>query len=238
VVVAILPLTLTGGVVARRGAVLMGPVDLALGTTGATVILGPNGAGKTTLLRALHGLERLSKGRLEWAVPLTQANMAQAFVFQSPIILRRSVLDNLTYPLRLTGMARGPARDLAADWADRIGLTPALHRHAPTLSGGERQKLALARALIRTPQVLFLDEPCANLDGRATREIEVMLHAAQQGGTRIVMSTHNMGQARRIATEVVVMVAGRVVETGPAPTFFAHPCTPQARALLNGDIVE
>jgi len=121
-------------------------------------------------------------------------------VFQSPIMLRRSVRQNLAYPLQLLGMDKTSIAAKVADWARRIGLENALDRPAPRLSGGERQKLALGRALIRSPQVLFLDEPCANLDGRSTREIEALLQEAQTAGTRIIMTTHDLGQARRLAT--------------------------------------
>ncbi len=130
------------------------------------------------------------------------------------------------------------ARASASDWARRFGLGDALQRPAPVLSGGEKQKLALARALIRRPDILFLDEPCANLDGRATREIEALLQVARDAGTRIVMATHDMGQARRLASEVVFMYDGRVHETGPARRFFETPATAQAAAFINGDIVE
>ena len=235
----ILPLTMTGAVVKRRGKTLLGPVDLTISAGGFTIILGPNGAGKTTLLRALHGLEKLAAGDVRWQVPVFDARPKQAFVFQSPIMMRRSVRDNLAYPLTLHGTDRTEARKKAEIWAVKIGLGAALDQQAPLLSGGEKQKLALARALIRSPEVLFLDEPCANLDGRATREIETILLQAQAAGTRIVMSTHNMGQARRLATDVVFMYDGKVHERADADSFFgADPKTPEAVAFVNGDIVE
>ena len=106
------------------------------------------------------------------------------------------------------------------------------------LSGGEQQKLAIARALITDPALVFLDEPTASLDGRAMREIEAILHTAKADGTRLILSTHDMGQARRIADTVVFMLGGKVHETGPANSFFDAPNTPEARAFLKGDIVE
>ncbi len=227
-----------GATLRRQGKTLVGPVDLELGATGVTIVIGPNGAGKTSLLRMLHGLERVAKGSIDWAAPVDEVRRRQAFVFQSPIMMRRSVRDNLTYPLRLSGMPRAEARELAQDWAGRVGLSDALMRHASVLSGGERQKLALARALIRDPEVLFLDEPCASLDGRATREIEAILTTAASSGTRLIMSTHNMGQARRLADEIVFMLHGKVHDSGPAATIFSAPETAKVSAFIKGDIVE
>ncbi|KJZ20460.1 ATP-binding cassette domain-containing protein [Loktanella sp. S4079] len=234
----ILPLEVTNASVKRRGKTLLGPIDMNFSQTGCTIVLGPNGAGKTTLLRALHGLERLAKGQASWQVPLKEAHLRQAFVFQTPIMLRRSVRDNLLYPLCLRGMSRQDAMKKAEQWSARVGLDYALDQAAPRLSGGEKQKLALARALITEPEIVFLDEPCASLDGRATREIEAILQAAREEGTRLVMATHDIGQARRLATDVVFLMHGRIIESGPADAFFAGPKTPQAAALLQGDIVE
>ncbi|MCR9126530.1 MAG: ATP-binding cassette domain-containing protein [Rhodobacteraceae bacterium] len=231
---AMFPLALQGVTVARRGRPVLGPVDLVLGQGGPTMILGPNGSGKTTLLRVMHGLERIGAGSVGWQ---RDAPDRRAFVFQTPVMLRRSTIENLCYPLRLRGVGRADARQAAAGWLARIGLSDHAHRPATRLSGGERQKLALARALIGQPDAVFLDEPCSNLDGHATREIETLLRAAAQSGTRIVMATHDMGQARRLAADVVFLVAGRIVETGAAPAIFAAPKTPAFRAFLNGDIV-
>lgn len=234
----ILPLQMSGAVVKRRGKTLLGPIDLALSQTGITIVMGPNGAGKTKLLRALHGLERLSAGQIDWQVPVSEAQERQAFVFQAPIMLRRSVRDNLAYPLTLRGTPKGQAYSCAADWAARVGLSQTLDQAAPQLSGGEKQKLALARALICDPEIVFLDEPCANLDGRATREIEAILTEARAQGTRIVMATHDIGQAKRLADEVVFLMHGKIIEQTKAQAFFEGPQTREATALLHGDIVE
>ena len=233
----ILPLTLQEIMVKRRGKHILGPVSLTLQGTGISVVVGPNGGGKTTLLRAMHGLDRISAGHKAWAVSDAQAHVAQSFVFQAPIMMRRNVRDNIAYPLVLRAVNRRDARAAADVWAARVGLGSAVLRAATVLSGGEKQKLALARALVTAPQVLFLDEPCANLDGHATQEIEAILHAACADGTRIVMSTHDLGQARRLADEVLFVHAGQVVEILPAAAFFAGPASAQAAAFLNGDLV-
>lgn len=223
--------------VKRRGKAILGPINLDLEATGFTIVLGPNGAGKTTFLKVLHGVERVSDGIVQWSVPDAEARQAQAYVFQSPIMLRRSMRENLAYPLRLLKLDKAEIAKRVADWAHRIGLEEALDRPAPRLSGGERQKLALARALIRDPKVLFLDEPCANLDGRSTREIEALLLDASHTGTRIIMTTHDLGQARRLASDVVFLLNGALHEQGHASDFFVAPQTPEALSFLNGDIV-
>lgn len=236
-VATILPLVLTDATVKRRGKTLVGPIDFTIAPAGFTIVIGPNGSGKTSLLRMMHGLEKLASGSARWNEPDVVARRQQAYVFQTPIMMRRSVRENLTFPLTLHGTSRKQARKLAEDWAGRINLADALDRQAILLSGGEKQKLALARALIRKPEVLFLDEPCANLDGRATREIENILKQAHVTGTRVIMATHDMGQARRLATEVLFVLNGRLHETADADVFFDQTNTPEAKAFLIGDIV-
>lgn len=224
------------GLVLRRGGrAILGPVTATLGDRGLTVVLGPNGAGKSSLLRALHGLERLTEGRIDW--PAGMGREAQGFVFQQPILMRRSVVDCVAYPLLLTGTRRAAARDRAAEIATRLGLGHRLDQPAQVLSGGERQKMALARALIRAPSVLFLDEPCAALDGRSTRDIETILAEERDRGTRIIMSTHNVGQARRLADEAVFLHDGRLVAQGLCPAFFDSPPAPEVAAWARGDII-
>ncbi|MFV2091653.1 MAG: ATP-binding cassette domain-containing protein [Hyphomicrobiales bacterium] len=235
---SILPLNLRGATAKIRGKIIVGPVDLLIGTQGLTIVMGPNGSGKTTLLRMMHGLQRVSDGAVEWSMSDAVVRERQAYVFQTPIMMRRRVLDSIAFPLTLHGINKNTARARAQNWAERVGLGDALQRPAQVLSVGEKQKLSLARALIRKPEILFLDEPCANLDGRATREIETILRDAQAAGTRIVMATHDMGQARRLASDVVFMYGGLVHETALAAVFFNQPQTPEATAFINGDIVE
>ncbi len=236
--VSLLPLQLCGATAHMRGKKLVGPVDYTLEGTGLTMVIGPNGAGKTTFLRLMHGLQRVSGGELRWAVSAIQARQKQAFVFQTPIMMRRKVLDSLAFPLLLRGMGKAEARSKARQCARRFGLKDLLDSWAPMLSGGEKQRLSLARALIIEPEVLFLDEPCANLDGSATREIEGILQRAKLAGTRIVMASHDMGQARRLADEVIFFHKGRVHENARAGVFFSAPVTREARAFINGEIVE
>ncbi|MCF6444241.1 ATP-binding cassette domain-containing protein [Nereida sp. MMG025] len=231
------PLVLQAAETSRRGKRLIGPIDLSLEGHGVTVVIGPNGAGKTTLLRLMHGTARLNKGSVQWACDTAKAREAQAFVFQRPVMLRRTVRENLMYPLRLKGARKTDAHARAETAARAVGLEDFLERSAVVLSGGEQQKLAIARALITKPALVFLDEPTSSLDGRATRDIEGILQEAKAAGTRLIMSTHDMGQARRIADDVVFLVNGSVGEQDAASTFFDSPKTEQARAFLRGDII-
>ena len=236
-VTTVLPVHMRGVSIAKGGKNLLGPIVLTLGASGFTILLGPNGAGKTTLLKALHGLERLNTGTVTWSASDNVARTKQAYVFQSPVMLRRSVRANLAYPLSILSYPQNRIDHAIETWADRIGLSDALHRPATRLSGGEKQKLALARALIRDPEILFLDEPCSNLDGRSVKEIEGLLQAAHRAGTRIVMATHDLGQARRLATEILFLFKGRIHEVGPAPQTFDAPQTSEFKSFLNGDIL-
>ncbi len=235
---AILPLVVRGATVRRKGRNIIGPIDLDLSGDGVTAVMGPNGAGKTTLLRMLHQLVRIREGTIEWNVPPEEARRRQAFVFQTPVMLRRSVRDNIAYPLALHGATRSEARSRAERWARRVGLGSVVGRQAAELSAGERQKLALVRALIREPDLLFLDEPTSNLDGLSTREIEALLGQARDRGVRMVMATHNFGQARRLASEVVFLHHGLVHEVTATERFLNCPATPEAAAFIRGDIVE
>lgn len=231
---AMFPLTLDQVVVRRRGKVVIGPVDLTVDQGGPLIVLGPNGSGKTTLLRVMHGIERINDGAVNWT---TDHPERHAFVFQSPIIMRRSVFENLAYPLRLLRRPKTEISEAVHHWITRIGLENRGASSASRLSGGERQKLALARALIRKPDVLFLDEPCANLDGHATLEIEALLQETVTAGTRLIMATHDMGQARRLAQDIVFMLGGKVHETGDAQAALGDPKTAELAAFLRGDIV-
>lgn len=237
--VALVPIaTLKDVTVKRRGKTILGPISHGLESAGFTIVLGPNGAGKTTLLNALHGVERLSNGSVTWTSPDHASYKDQAFVFQRPIMLRRTVRQNLAYPLQLLGHNKNEIETEVMDWVGRVGLNGVLDHFAPRLSGGEKQKLALARALIHKPKVLFLDEPCANLDGRSTREIETVLSEVNAAGTSVIMTTHDLGQARRLASDVVFLLNGQIHETCLAPHVFKAPKTPEAKAFFQGDIVE
>lgn len=234
----ILPLIIDQASVSKRGKTLLGPIDLELSGTGLTAILGPNGSGKTTLLKLMHGLERPRTGTVQWSCPTNEAQKKQAFVFQTPVMLRRTAIDNITYPLLLQKVTKSEAFEIAEFWLNKLNLADQRKLKAGILSGGEKQKLALARALATKPEVLFLDEPTANLDGKSTREIEMVIQEAANAGTKIVITTHNIGQGKRLADDIVFLYHGSLHELGSAKAFFTQPKTKEARLFLDGEIVE
>ncbi len=234
---SLLPLTLDRVCFEAGGRRIIDTISLAIEAGPRTVILGPNGAGKSVLLRLCHGLLAPTSGRIAWSAP-ERANGArkQAMVFQRPVLLRRSALANVAYGLKIAGVG-ATQRDARARAAlERVGLTHLADRPARVLSGGEQQRLALARAWALNPEVLFLDEPTANLDPGATHEIEAAIQAIHAGGTKIVMVTHNLGQARRIADEIVFLCDGRVAERASAARFFTSPERPESAAFLKGEL--
>ena len=231
----VLPLRAAGLRFEANGLAILRGVDLLLEAGPPTAVIGPNGAGKSVLLRLLHGLLAPTGGEIRWAG--RDAGRRQAMVFQRPVMLRRSALANLAYPLRLAGLGRGEARARAAAAMARAGLTGLAERPARRLSGGEQQRLALTRAWALEPEVLFLDEPTASLDPAGTRAVEALVAGIAAAGTKVVMTTHNLGQARRLAGEIVFMHRGRVREQAPAADFFAAPRAPEAAAFLRGELL-
>jgi tungstate transport system ATP-binding protein len=200
-----------------------------------TVLLGPNGSGKTTLLRLCMGLIVPTGGRIDWADRSPAAMKRRAIVFQKPVMLRRTAAANISFALAAAG--RIPARGEALRLLSEVGLGPLADRPARRLSGGEQQRLALARALARDPEVLFLDEPTASLDPASTKAVEDIITRVSAQGVKIVMSTHDLGQARRIAGDVVFLAKHRLIERAPADEFFSSPATAEARRFAAGDLV-
>jgi len=232
----ILPLALEGAGYAVGGKALLSGITLRIEAGRRLIVMGANGAGKSLFLRLCHGLIDPTQGRRRWASGEARAE-AQAMVFQRPVLLRRSVAANLDYPLALKGLSRAARREAVARTLDRFGLMPLAERPARLLSGGEQQRLALARAWAMRPQVLFLDEPSSALDPSATRIIEAMVEQFSEEGITIVMTTHNLGQARRLGQDLAFLHRGRLIEHRSAADFFAGPEAPEARAFLAGDLI-
>ncbi len=231
---SILPLRLQGVSYAVKGEALLDGIDLVLARGRRTVVMGPNGAGKSLLLRLCHGLLAPTTGQVSWSGDATRRH---AMLFQRPVLLRRTAIANLRHALALAGYGFAERRRRADAAIARFGLEQLALRQARSLSGGEQQMLALARAAALEPEVLFLDEPTSALDPGATARIEVMLQRLAGNGVKLVLVTHSVGQAKRLGDEVVFLNRGQLLERTPAVAFFARPATPEARAFLDGDLL-
>ncbi|MBD0270496.1 MAG: ATP-binding cassette domain-containing protein [Acetobacteraceae bacterium] len=234
-----LPLRADGLCYAANGVPILDGVSFALEAGPPALIIGPNGAGKSVLLRLLHGLLPPTGGAVRWAGQKRNGGPMprDAMVFQRPVMLRRSVLANAAYPLKLAGLQRAERSARARAALARVGLEGMAGRPARRLSGGEQQRLALARASALDPEVLFLDEPSASLDPAATLAVERIVGDIAARGTKVVMTTQDLGQARRLAGEVLFLHRGRLLEHAPAAEFFAGPRAPEAAAFLRGELV-
>jgi tungstate transport system ATP-binding protein len=235
----ILPVTGRGLVVERGARRILDGVDFEISGSGTLVIVGPNGAGKSVLMRVLAGLVEPTAGHVTWGGSAPDRRRAPkfGFVFQRPVLLRRSVLANITYVLAIAGVPRAERARRALAALERARLGHLARSHARVLSGGEQQLLSIARALATEPEILILDEPTSNLDPAATTAIEALAGTVRAAGTRVVMITHDLGQARRLADEVAFIHHGRVLERSPREAFFAHPSSPEAAAFLRGELV-
>ena len=212
-------------------------LTLTLSSGSPTLVIGPNGAGKSTLLRLCMGLAVPTEGRITWGGRADAKPTRRAFVFQRPVMLRRTVSANVAYGLTHAGYPRAKLAARTAELLERVGLSDLAMRPARRLSGGEQQRLALARALARDPELLLLDEPTASLDPAATRGVEEIVRDTAQSGIKIVMASHDLGQVRRLAGDVVFMVRGNVREQTPAEDFLKNPSTSEAAAFVRGDLV-
>jgi len=234
---SILPLSAEGLGFSAGGVEILRDVSLKITAGAPTLLIGANGAGKSVLLRVLHGLLKPSAGRVFWAMPTEHAARRQAMVFQRPVLLRRSVLANTLYPMALAGVVREERDARAEEALALVGLADRAADPARKLSVGQQQRLALARAAALKPELLFLDEPSASLDPAATRAVEEIVLTLAQRGTKIVMTTHDLAQARRLAGDVVFLHRGSVLEQAPAEAFFQLPASTTARAFLRGELV-
>jgi tungstate transport system ATP-binding protein len=230
----ILPLRIEDLSFVAGGRTIIDRVSAEIQAGPSTIILGANGAGKSVLMRLMHGLLTPSRGKVRWSSE--NGVHKQAMVFQRPVLLRRSALANVTYALELASVARAEQQRLALEALESVGLASFAARPARVLSGGEQQRLALARAWALHPEVLFLDEPTASLDPTSTREIERVIQAFDAAGTKIIMATHNLGQARRLGDEVLFVHQGRLVERAPVEQFFSRPASSEAAAFIKGEL--
>ena len=214
---------------------ILSALTLSIEPGAPTLLLGPNGAGKTTLLKLAMGLLKPVAGRILYGTLPEVARRRCAIVFQKPVMLRRTVARNVAFALKAAQRAPEAARIEALLQA--VGLGALAERPARRLSVGEQQRLALARALARDPQVLFLDEPTASLDPAASKIVEEIVVGIAERGVKIVMATHDLGQAKRLAGEIVLIAQGRLIEHVPAPAFFRAPATDTGRRFLAGELI-
>ena len=220
---------------APEGRVVLDELDLVLPGEGISVILGPNGTGKTVLLWLLAGLLTPDGGSIEWAGQ-ARPDGRLAMVFQQPMMLRLSVFANVEFALYPQGLSAAGRKARTEDMLARVGLSDRAGDCARLLSGGERQRLALARAWAMRPRLLLLDEPTASLDPSATEQVERIIREIRTDGAKVLMTTHNLGQATRLADDIIFLADGRVQEHESAHRFFARPQSPAARAFLQGEL--
>jgi tungstate transport system ATP-binding protein len=226
--------SLTFGINGRR---IIKDVSFWIGSSGRTVILGPNGAGKSVMLRLCHGLLRPTGGEIRWGdLSASRAREQQAMASQHPVLLRRTVRGNLLHVLSVKRVPRNEREALVDAALEQAGLAGLGARAARTLSGGQQQRLAIARAFVLRPKVLLLDEPTTNLDPAAARGVEELIGAIGAAGTKILMTTHDIAQARRLAADVMFLHEGRLLEHAPAAEFFAAPKDPVAAGFLAGEL--
>lgn len=234
----ILPILLERVSVHADGQALIDEIDLKIEAGPKTVILGPNGAGKSLLLRLCHGLIGPTTGKLTWSGPdAVIARKRQGMVFQRPVMLRRSVRANVAYGLKLHQVPAQNRRERIDDVLRQTGLDHVADRSALVLSVGEKQRLALARAWALRPEVLFLDEPTASLDPSGTGAVEQIIEDIHAAGTKIVMTTHDLAQARRVADDVIFLHNGRLTERASPASFFTTPESEAAQAFLEGRLL-
>jgi tungstate transport system ATP-binding protein len=216
---------------------LIRDISVTIDSPGTTVLMGPNGAGKSLLLRLMHGLLEPGAGKVLWndAQPGSEVRSRQAMVFQRPVLLRRSVLANLEFVLQQRKLP--VKRDDCNELLHRVGLEGLQDRPARLLSGGEQQRLAVARALAIRPQVLFMDEPTSSLDPSSTAVIETIIRETAAARVKIFFVTHDIGQGRRLANDVMFMHRGRLLEYTSADAFFDRPETAEAQQYLDGQIL-
>ncbi len=234
----ILPLSLSGVEFEADGIRLIKDVSTEFKAGSLSFVLGPNGAGKSLLLRLCHGLIEPTAGSVTWQGPAAEDPQPhQAMVFQRPVMLRRSVYANLDHALCQRNVDKAERVSRIEEMLERTGLRRLAKVSARRLSGGEQQRLSVARAWTLQPEVLFLDEPTAALDPSATHAIEEFIQAIRASGTTVIMSSHDMAQARRLADDVLFMYRGRLIERSPAQSFFEKPESELAQSFLQGNLL-
>jgi len=231
----LVPVDVDGLCIATQDRLLLAEIECHIGAEGITVIMGPNGAGKSLFLKCLHGLILPKSGRIKFAGRQLDQTIIkrQSFIFQTPTVLRRTVYENLAFVARLRP-------EIRTDETDRLlaemRLDHLINQPARLLSGGEKQRLAMARALLTAPNLLLMDEATANLDPASVQIIEASLQTAAANGLKIIIVTHDIGQARRLGHDVLFLNSGQLKEHTPAEQFFTAPHSAAASAYMRGEL--
>ena len=234
----ILPLTAEGLTFEAGGKQILSRLNFRLEGESPSFIIGPNGAGKSVLLRLCHGLLQPTAGKVIWAATAeAKPSLQQAMVFQRPVLLRRSVRANVEYALIVRGFRRPERRRRVTLALEETGLADLAEQPARVLSSGEQQRLALARVWALHPRVLFLDEPTAHLDPSSTRMVEEIISRIFEGGTKIIMTSHDMGQVQRLADEILFLHGGRLIEQTSVDRFFSQPKTREGKLFVEGNLL-
>ena len=234
----ILPLTVEGLTFEAGGKQILSRLNFRLEGESPSFIIGPNGAGKSVLLRLCHGLLQPTAGKVIWAATAeAKPSLQQAMVFQRPVLLRRSVRANVEYALFVRGVRGSERRRYATRALEETGLANLAEQPARVLSIGEQQRLALARVWALHPRVLFLDEPTAHLDPSSTRVVEDIITRIFESGTKIIMTSHDMGQVQRLADEILFLHGGHLIEQTSVDQFFSQPRTREGKLFVEGDLL-
>ena len=215
---------------------ILNNINCELNDRSITAILGPNGAGKSLLLQTINGLIPISKGKILFNSKQHDENIRkqQAMVFQTAVLLRRTVLGNMEFINSLNNKIN--SLDVKSI-LKKVGLEYYMDKPARLLSGGEKQRLSLARALLLKPKLLLLDEPTANLDPYSLKLIEDTILEENKNGTSIILTTHDMSQAKRLASNIIFINKGKVIEKNSSREFFANPKSSEAKKYINGEIL-
>ncbi len=206
-----------------------------------TAVVGPNGSGKSTLLNIIAGLDRPTTGKVFYGTDrqeLDEVSRDITMVFQKPYLITASVEKNIAYPMKIRDYGDADIEKRVAELCQELGLTELRKRRSWKLSGGEIQKVSLARALSFQPKLLLLDEPTANIDPATTAEIErILLKINNDFGTTIIFVTHNLAQARRVCNRIIFLNKGQLIEEGPCSQVLISPREELTQRFIAGELL-
>jgi len=232
-----LPLSMKQVSYSTRGAALIHDFNLEINTPGISMILGHNGAGKSLLLKLLHGVISPSSGHIYWNNQTPSIHQYwRTFLLQRPTFFNQSIESNIEFVLRIAGIDKSEHKQRCTQALETCGLSHLSQRNTTSLSGGELQKASLARAWVLKPSVILLDEPTVALDPPSVISFENIIQQFEKSGTKIIMTTHDLAQAKRLAKEIVFIDKGEMIEQSEASSFFVGPASSQAQSFISGKL--